>query len=230
MTTTKPTTIPVTPMQPLDLGDARPIASGTYRDVYIYPGRDDLVVKVLMPGAAYRPGRPVRNFLKARSTRQLYRFMFREYETYLESRLSSVATEVPFPLSHLCWLQETSRGLGMVAERIRSAKDGPARSLATFQKEGRLNDGQLAALNRFIDALNRLDIIANDTNPNNVLLDETGPEQRFVLVDGFGDPNPIGIKKLSKRLRQNARNRRFGNMAQLLGLRWDEQSSRILRD
>ena len=218
----------VTPLELLDLGEARPIASGTYRDVYVYPGREDLVVKVLMPGAAYRPGRPIRNFLKARSLRQLYRFMFREYETYLESRLSPLASEVQFPLSHLCWLQATSRGLGMVTERVRGKNDGPARSLATLQDAGELSDRHLAALNRFINALIRLDIITNDTNPNNILLDEVGPELRFVLVDGFGDPNPFGPKKLSKLLRTNARNRRFENLAQYLGLRWDAEQSRIL--
>lgn len=216
---------PVAPMDPLDLGDAKPIASGTYRDVYLYPGREDLVVKVLKPGAAYRPGRPVRNFLKARSTRQLYRFMFREYEAYLESRLSPNRDKVPFPLSHLYWLQETSRGLGMVAERIRGAGDGPALSLTALQQRGGLTEEQLDALNHFIQALITLDIVANDTNPDNVLLDETGETLRFALVDGFGDPNPLGLKKLSGRLRRNARNRRFENMAGYLGLRWDVSRS-----
>lgn len=226
---TPPSGLDLQPMQPLDLGDDAPIASGTYRDVYIYPGREDLVVKVLKPGAAYRPGRPIRNFLKARSARQLYRFMFREYEAYLESRLSPLAADRPFPICHLCWLQETSRGLGMVAERIRGPGQGAARSLATLQEDGGLTDRHLAALNRFIDALVRLDVVANDTNPNNVLLDETGAEPRFVLVDGFGDPNPLGLKKMFRRLRHNARNRRFENMARFLGLRWDAAQTRLVR-
>ena len=118
----------------------------------------------------------------------------------------------------------------MVAERIRGPNAGPARSLATLREEGGLTDRHLAALNRFIDALVRLDVVANDTNPNNVLLDETGPEPRFVLVDGFGDPNPLGLKKIFKRLRHNARNRRFENMASFLGLRWDAEQGRLIRD
>ena len=218
------------PLQSLDLSEATLVGSGTYRDVYTYPGREDLVVKVLRSGAGYQPGRPIRNFLKARSSRQLYRFMFREFETYLESRLSSLVPEVPFPISHLCWLQETSLGLGMVAERVGGPNAGPARSLATLQKEGGITDHHLTALNRFIDALVRLDVIANDTNPGNVLLDETGPELRFVLVDGFGDPSPLGLKKIFKKLRQNARDRRFENMAEFLGLRWDAAQMRLVRE
>lgn len=220
----------IAPMAPLDLGDARPLAKGTYREVYAYPGRDDLVVKVLMPGAAIQPGKPIRAFLKSRSTRQLYRFMFREYEAYLESRLSPAASGLPFPIAHLYWLQQTSRGLGMVAERVRGPGDGPARSLATLQSEGGLTDRQLAALNRFIDAIYTLDVVTNDTNPNNVLLDETGPEPRFVLVDGFGDTHPLGLKKLSSRLRHAQRNRRFEGMARFLGLTWDEPRHSLRHD
>lgn len=230
MTPTAPENLRVIPMRMLDLGDATPIAKGTYREVYVYPGRDDLVVKVLMPGAAVQPGKPIRNFLKSRSVRQLYRFMFREYEAYLESRLSPEASRVPFPISHLCWLQETSRGLGMVAERVRGPEGRPARSLAALKAEGGLTDRQLAALNRFIDALFALDVVTNDTNPNNVLLDETGPEPRFVLVDGFGDTHPLGLKKLFAKLRRDQRNRRFAGMARFLGLTWDESQNRILGD
>ena len=122
------------PLQSLDLSEATLVGSGTYRDVYTYPGREDLVVKVLRSGAGYQPGRPIRNFLKARSSRQLYRFMFREFETYLESRLSSLVPEVPFPISHLCWLQETSLGLGMVAERVGGPEARASAEGNTFKK------------------------------------------------------------------------------------------------
>ena len=101
----------------LDLTDAPPIAVGTYRDVYVFPGRPGVVVKVLRPGVGYQPNRPIRNFLKARSTRQLYRFMFREYEAFLEAKLRQIASPGPLPISELYWLQRTSKGLGMVAER-----------------------------------------------------------------------------------------------------------------
>ena len=219
----------ITPTTVLDLGGALPFASGTYRDVYHYPGREEAVVKVLKPGAAYRPNRPIRNFLKARSTPQLYRFMFREYEAYLEARLANTNKHSPLPICHLLWLQQTSRGLGMVAERIRGGGDKPARSLTALIAEGGLDDELLATLNAFIEQLNTLDIIANDTNPDNVLLDETGPAPRFVLVDGFGDPSPLRLKRLSRRLRQNARNRRYETMAAALGLKWDKERAQIVR-
>jgi hypothetical protein len=91
----------------LDLGDAQPIAVGTYRDVYAYPNRPDIVVKVLRPGVGYQPNKPIRNFLKARSTRQLYRFMFREYEAFLEAKLRQITSPGPLPISELYWLQRT---------------------------------------------------------------------------------------------------------------------------
>ena len=213
----------------LDLGDAQPFATGTYRDVYIFPDRPDAVIKVLRPGAEYRPNRPIRNFLKARSTRQLYRFMFREYEAFLEAKLRQAMSPGPLPITELYWLQQTSRGLGMVAERARSRSDEPASSLGSLQRSGKINDQNLEALNNFISRIEALDIVANDTNPENLLLDETGEVPRFLLVDGFGDPNPIQIKRLSLKLRKKSRARRWIRMADFLGLRWNPSDEQLKR-
>ena len=96
----------------LDLGAAEPMAKGTYRDVYLHPERKDAVLKVLRPGAEWRPGKHLRNFLKARSVQQRYRFMFREYETYLEAKLKQMSLGLPLPVTELFGLRETSKRLG----------------------------------------------------------------------------------------------------------------------
>lgn len=205
----------------LDLGETIPIASGTYRDVYPFPGQPGLVVKVLRAGAAIQPGRPIRNFLKSRSVRQRYRFMFREYEAYLCAKLAQAGAPGPLPITELFWLQQTNLGLGMVAERVRGRAGETARSLGALHRANSFGPDHLNALNAFIGRIEALDIVANDTNPENVLLDEAGSMPRFVLVDGFGDPNPIPFKRLSPRLRQRARQRRWVRMADFLGLRWN---------
>ena len=205
----------------VDLVDAQPIAIGTYRDVYVFPERPDTVVKVLRPGVGRQPSRPVRNFLKGRSARQLYRFMFREYEAFLEAKLRQMTSPGPLPISELYWLQRTSRGLGMVAERARSRSGEAAVSLGDLKRDNGIDDTMLRALNAFIARMEALDIVANDTNPENVLLDDFGETPRFLLVDGFGDPNPIQVKRLSPILRKRSRARRWVYMADYLGLRWN---------
>ena len=205
----------------VDLGDAQPIAVGTYRDVYVFPERPDTVVKVLRPGVGHQPNRPIRNFLKERSTRQLYRFMFREYEAFLEAKLRQMTSPGPLPISELYWLQRTSRGLGMVAERVRGRSGGPALSLGDLKRAEGIDDPMLQALNSFIARMEALDVVANDTNPENVLLDDSLDSPRFLLVDGFGDPNPIQVKRLSPNLRKRSRARRWVHIAEYLGLKWN---------
>lgn len=204
----------------LDLGDALPLASGTYRDVYPFPRRGDLVVKVLRPGSEWQPNRPIRNYLKARSVRQLYRFMFREYECYLAAKLRQTVIEKPLPISELYWLQRTSRGLAMVTQRVQGRDGQQARSLGAIHKSGAFDESMLQCLNRWIALVEEYDIVANDTNPDNLLLDEVGKDPRFVLVDGFGDPHPLKLKRLSGLARRRARHRRYARMAGFLGLVW----------
>ncbi len=221
------TSRPIEASTVLDLTGEVPVAKGTYREIFLFPGRPDVVVKVLKAGAEWRSNRPIRNFLKARSTRQLYRFMFREYEAYLEAKLRQITSPGPLPITDLYWLQNTSLGLGMAAERVRGLSGNPAKSLGALKRSGGLSPPQLEALNRFIARVEQLDIVVNDTNPENILLDEAGDVPRFILVDGYGDPNPLQIKRLSFRLRKNSRGRRWQKMADFLGMVWNANTETL---
>lgn len=213
----------------LDLGEVTAIAAGTYRDVYPFPGRDDLVVKVLRTGAEWQPGRPIRNFLKARSLCQRYRFMFREYESYLEAKLKQIEIGAPLPIAELLWLQQTTLGLGMIVEKARGKDGQNARSLGTLRRENAIETDVLNALNAWIALTEEYDIVANDTNPENLMFDEACQTPRFVLVDGFGDPNPIQLKRLSRLARKRARDRRHLRTATFLGLKWNSDKFKIER-
>jgi hypothetical protein len=117
----------------------------------------------------------------------------------------------------------------MVAERARSRSGEAATSLGLLQRAGGIDDTILHALNEFIARIEALDIIANDTNPENVLLDETDETPRFLLVDGFGDPNPLQIKRLSRTLRKKSLARRWNRMAEFLGLDWNPTTESLER-
>lgn len=155
--------------------------------------------------------------------------MFREYEAFLEAKLRQIKSPGQLPISELYWLQHTSRGLGMVAQRARSRSGEIATSLGGLKRTDGIDDALLQALNLFIARMEALDIVANDTNPENVLLDESVEPPRFLLVDGFGDPNPIQFKRLSAKLRKRSRARRWNLMAESLGLRWNPSEETLER-
>jgi len=117
----------------------------------------------------------------------------------------------------------------MVAERACGRSGATATSLGTLQRAGGIDDQTLSVLNDFIARIEALDIVANDTNPENVLLDESNDAPRFLLVDGFGDPNPFQIKRLSLALRKKSRARRWIRMAEYLGLKWNPSAEKLER-
>ena len=212
----------------IDLQDSAPIAQGTYRDVYLVPGQDDILVKVLRPGATIRDGRPIRNFLKIRHTRFQYGFMYREVHCYMDLKLRQSRIGGPLPITELYGLVQTNKGLGMIAERVRGADGQPPNSLRKLKATGAFDDTHLSLLNDFATEAFRWELRANDTNPDNLLLDEFSDSHRFILVDGFGDANAIPINHWFASQNHKKLHRRFIRMATFLGLEWDAQA-RCLR-
>jgi hypothetical protein len=213
----------------INLDGSTPIAQGTYRDVYLVPGQEDVLVKVLRPGSTIREGRPIRNFLKRRSTRFQYGFMYRETHCYMDLKLRQSKLGGPLPITELYGLTQTSKGLGMVAERVRGADGNHAQSLRRLKDRDGFGDDHLVMLNHFIAEAFRWDLRANDTNPDNLLLDAFSPDHRFILVDGFGDANAIPINHWFTSQNRKKLHRRFEKMAAFLGLTWDAETLCIRR-
>lgn len=213
----------------IDLSEVKPVGSGTYRDVYPMPEHPTLMLKVLRKNSVLRPGRPIRNFLKNRNKRQVYNFMYREYRCYLDLKIKQDTIGGSLPIAEMVGLRQTSLGLAMVTERIRGKDGGNAKSLGQIKNDGEIANKVLGQINHFIAEAFRWGLVANDTNPENLMLDETLPFARFVLVDGFGDANPIPYATWFPSQADKKLNRRFVTMAKFLDMTWDEKARKILR-
>ena len=212
----------------VDLSCVEPVGRGTYRDVYIHPDDTNLVLKVLRHDSAITQGRWMRNFLKSRSLRQRYRFLYREYLCYFDLKIQQEAKGGVLPIAEIFGLQQTTKGLGMLSKRAVGKDKGPAMSLGRLQADDSVSADILLLLNKFISEIFRWGFVVNDTNPENVMLDFSEKIPRFILVDGFGDSNFIPISSWLDSQRINKLNRRFSDMAAFLGMTWDSDNRKIL--
>jgi hypothetical protein len=155
------------------------IGSGRERDVYLYPGRADRVVKIMKPEAGVDRNSVEEWFLaRARRPRGL----------------------VAVPALH-GWV-ESNRGRGLVYQRIREDWGTTCRSLTQCLTEGALEAERSQALFELaIASLRDEGFLVYDPTPDNILMRATpGPDGRqLVLVDGFG-PNTITTRAFFRTL------------------------------
>ncbi|MEP3297228.1 MAG: YrbL family protein [Pseudoruegeria sp.] len=212
--------------EPMKLGDSKPLARGTYRSIYSVPGRDDVMIKVMHP-PELNPAKPIRNWIKARSRTQMFRFLFREYDYYLRLKIQQEELQEPLPITNLMALIQTDKGLGMVVEKIGPKGDGIGKTVEKLQSSGNFTDYHVALINELIQQIMLWDMQVNDMNPGNIVLDEKGDTDRFVLVDGFGDSNFIPIKSFLKSANSRSLSKKFDSLAKYLQKSWDSEAKRI---
>lgn len=212
--------------EPMQLGDVEPLAKGTYRSIYLMPGRDDVMIKVMHP-AKLNPRKPIRNWIKMRSRNQMYRFLFREYDYYLRLKIQQEQRQEPLPVANLMALVQTDKGLGMVVEKIGPKGDGLGKTVEALQKNGQFTDAHLALINGLIQQIRDWNMRVNDFNPGNIVLDEAGDSPRFVIVDGFGDSNFIPIKSFINSVNSRSLLKKFEGLAKFLQKSWNSETHRI---
>ena len=211
----------------IDLGSAEPVACGTKREVYLLENEPDLVVKVLMPPERHIDSRKAKRFIRRAFPSTYYRFLYREYQAYIQAKLASHRLDGPFPATELLGLVETSKGLGMLAEKITHEKGPLGPCLQQQSDEGRIDSHIVDLLNDFVCRVYRLKLRANDINPGNIVLGYRGSAEQFVLVDGLGDSHMIPLRNWSDRLNEKSLDKRFARSAIKAKLNWDPQARRF---
>ncbi len=212
--------------EPMQLGDLQPLAKGTYRSIYPMPGRDDLMIKVMHP-AKPNPRKRIRNWIKGNSRNQRFRFLFREYDYYLKLKIIQEQRQEPLPVSNLMALVQTDKGLGMVVEKIGPTGEGIGKTVQSLQQSGAFSAHHLLLINRLIQQIRDWDMLVNDLNPGNIVLNERGDEDRFVIVDGFGDSSFIPIKSFVRPVNSRSLSKKFAELATFLEKSWNSEASRI---
>ncbi len=155
------------------------IGSGRERDVFLHPGRDDRIIKIMKPEATVD-----RNAV----------------ESWFLARAKRPRGAVTIPALH-GWV-ETDRGPGLVYQHIRDEGGTTSRSLTQLVNEGILEEKLLkAAFEMAIASLRENAFLIYDPRPDNILMmkaDRAGG-RRLVLVDGFG-PNVVAPRAMVRML------------------------------
>ncbi len=204
----------------INLSDSQPIANGTVRSVFDFPGHPDLLIKVFT-----RSGDRVSHRLGKRLAWKLfpeaqYRSTLKELECELRVSLKLGANIEHSPLSRMLGVVQTTRGAGVVVERIAGLEGGLAPKLYEVIRSG-LDDSALDALNRFVGQMFDLHIVARDVKSSNIVYGTRGAGPACFLIDGYGERNLVPLRSLSRRLNDRSLNKQFALIAEKAGLAWN---------
>lgn len=205
----------------IDLSDQQPIANGTVRSVYEFPGQPDLLIKVFTRAedrVSHRWGKRLAWKLVPSAR---YRSILKEIECELRVALRLGDRISQSPLSRMLGVVQTSRGPGVAVERISGPDGGLAEKLSPLLAPDRLTDALLQDLNAFVARMFDLQIVARDVKRSNIVYGTRGGAPAFFLIDGYGERNLVPLRSMSKRLNDRSLSKQFAVIAQKSGLVWD---------
>ena len=187
----------------IDLSQWMLCAEGKQREIYQRAQDPDVLIKVIKPeGQGERGARKTsRKLYWFRRFRRFGAYMTfrREIDEYLEQARKIRGNEqFDLPIPRIFGLAHTSRGLGLIVERI-AGRDGKlAPTLTQLIMSGRLTDAHLRLIDQFFDRCSQAHLVLMDINPSNfVVTDRSGAEQLF-CIDGTGEKQFFHIHAASR--------------------------------
>ncbi len=203
------------------VSELTPLTGGWIREVYTFPGRPDLLIKVKNTRARNKRRKLAKRLAWRLFADAKYRNTLNEIQCELKVAMKIGAQIKRSPLPRMLGVVQTDRGPGVVVERISGDDDGLARHLAKICRQDELTEAMLEQLNQFVAKMYDFQIVARDLNARNIVYGRRGAEPGFFLVDGYGEHNLVPLRSLWRRLNDRSLNRRFGILAGKLGLVWD---------
>ena len=195
----------------VDLSDTAPLGQGAEHLVFQHPDRPDQLIKVMKPSSKiHRIRRPaVRRF-------GALRIWHREMSEYLAAMAHGGHCD---RLARQFGLCETTRGLGIISERI-EAPDGSlaptlSKYLALIDKDPKILQALHADADALFDDLRQFRVDWEDVTTDNVVV-TGGDTPRMVIIDGLGTPTLIPLTHLSDRLFLHSNRRRLALLHRLL--------------
>jgi len=179
----------------LRLADTKPLAVGHLRQVFEHPLDPDLIVKVMRSDAvAQRSARWHKRLARALH----YGGYVRELKEYISTRARF--PQLDAPIARMVGVVPTDLGLGLVAEKVRSADGTMAPTLARrYELERGFSASIEQGLAEFLDGLLASNVIVGDMHAWNIVhgSDSRGGP-RFVLIDGFGEKHFIPLASMNR--------------------------------
>ncbi len=198
----------------VELKNARPLASGAYRDVFQHPRDDGLLIKVIKPIFAERDARRANWFEKWRGL-GAYKSLMREIEKYLILRRRG-QHNLPF-IQHFAGIVETDLGLGMVVRKVRARDGGIAPTIAEIVRTRGLDPDLVACIDALRDDVIRHHVVFGDISANNIVeAADAEHAHRLVIIDGLSDRLWLPVNSLSLTFYRAYCDRRFARMMDVL--------------
>jgi len=204
----------------LELGHLRPIAAGSYRDIYQHPHDENLLVKVLTEKARSRR----EAWYKAWRSSGPYKTLSREVAEYKSLRRKNLH-ELSF-IQKFYGKAETDLGMGIVVEKLCDRAGGLAPTVKQIVQKNGLNDELRRMLHELRDGVIENNIVFTDIKGSNIVLAHDRHGGRLVVIDGLGDRLWLPVNTMSAKVNQFNRWRHFERaMAALEELNRDRVSS-----
>jgi hypothetical protein len=184
----------------IKLRDLKPITQGHKRFIFQHPSDPTLLIKVMQPDV-------VEERWGSGSTRPWYKTS-RRYGQYMSLRreLSEyLAAAVKFPggipvLQKFGGVIDTDYGVGVVVEKLVGRDGELAPTLAQLVQRDGPTPELLQKLAQCEDELIKYNIVVGKLHAGNLVLAVRGGEERFVVIDGYGETALIPIHTWSARI------------------------------
>ncbi len=204
------------PFEILDLKPLSIAAAGSERDVYLHPADDSLLIKIVN-GVRRSQADRKRPWYKRFQRDDSHRVFIAETVEYIASMGQQGATLGNPLMARIFGLVLTSKGLGLVVERIVDAQGNLAPTLKEVVARQGFSPELRYRLHEFIMALVDAHVIFNDVSASNIVVgfNSNGREGMY-LVDGYGSKQLIPVYSWSKTLNGRRILRRYDTMAKKL--------------
>lgn len=180
---------------PLNLDESALVGSGAWRNTYISPTNNNMVVKILHP---HKSPEAQKNFLSVKRSplfRHTIIFDQNRYDLWhikkLHARHGNKIWQ-HFPKTY--GIIPTNLGDGLLQQRILNVDTSEAPTMEDYLKEVGNNAELTNATNRFLEFVSNNKILLRDNLPNNIIVQTVkGGKLNLVMVDGYGNSEFIKV-------------------------------------
>ena len=192
----------------LDLSGQTAFVSGSLQHVYFYPGRPDLLIKVVRHNFAAERWTGWRGRMKRRRRIGVLGSALRTVTEHLALRNAGV-----FPKRHVqefVGFVETTEGVGLVARALKDRDGNLAPTLRSLIEQGRFTADTRARLDEFLAWMLDSPLVVGDLHVGNLVLAwDAEHGERVALIDGMGDKAFIPLNSLFPSINRMNKRRRI---------------------
>ena len=204
----------------LKLEGLTPLAKGNVRLVFAYPGRPEMVVKVMRPDPPLGRNLRVGKWLQGLRRYDPYLVFLREIREFV---CGCTASGAPLDfVQKVRGLVETDMGLGLVTDAALDKEGNLAPTIARLIAEGKYIGQVEEAFEEFVVKLLASDLVLSDLHERNLVyaVGRDGKES-FQLIDGLGSSSFVPFKNWSLSINRRSKEKRVARLRKRMARRME---------